>query len=172
MEDILLKIDEKEFNAKFDKDDYANIIINGKHYHIELLKKYSENIFTFAVNQKLMQVELELVQDENLLLSLDGLTYEISITNETKKLLAKFLKSGSSGNSSGNIIKAPMPGMIVKILVEKGAEIAKGDKLIIIEAMKMENALTSPVSGIIKTINAVEGTAVEKDTVLIEIEMY
>lgn len=67
-------------------------------------------------------------------------------------------------------VKAPMPGMILKILVEPGQVVNKGDGLIILEAMKMENMLKAAAPGTVKSIKAVERTAVEKGAVLIEME--
>lgn len=67
-------------------------------------------------------------------------------------------------------IKAPMPGLVLKILVEVGQEVNKGDGLIILEAMKMENVLKATGSAKVKAIKATEKTAVEKGTVLIELE--
>jgi len=65
-----------------------------------------------------------------------------------------------------------MPGMVVKILVEPGVEVHKGDSLMIVEAMKMENALKSPIRGKVKSIKVNEGEAVEKDALLMEIEPF
>jgi biotin carboxyl carrier protein len=102
---------------------------------------------------------------------MDGMSYSIDITDATKKLLEKYLKeSGALNNNTEFTIKAPMPGMIVKVLVSVGAEVKEGDKLVIVEAMKMENVLKSPVTGKVKSISANEGTAVDKNTVLIELE--
>lgn len=67
-------------------------------------------------------------------------------------------------------IKAPMPGMVLKILVTPGQQINKGDSLIILEAMKMENILKAAAPGTVKSIKAVEKVAVEKGAVLIEME--
>ena len=171
MENLILNIDGKEQKAKYDKDNFSVINIDGKNFNVELLKKYGSNTFSFAVNQKLMQVNIEVDNEKNLLIAYDGLTYQIEVTNETKKMLSKFIQMSSSSNHSGaGKMKAPMPGMVVKILTQEGAEVNIGDKLIIIEAMKMENSLSSPVAGIVKSIKVKEGTAVEKDAVMIEIE--
>jgi biotin carboxyl carrier protein len=173
MEDLVLKIEDKEYYTQYDKNDYSTIKLNGKPFQVELLKKYSENIFSFAVNQRLLQVELTVDENQNLLVSFDGLSYQIDVTNETKKMLGKFVQSSASGaGSRGGLIKAPMPGMVVKILVEPGTEVNKGDSLLIVEAMKMENVLKSPVRGRIKNIVVNEGTAVEKDALLIELEPF
>ena len=63
-------------------------------------------------------------------------------------------------------INSPMPGKVVKILVKENQEVNEGDGLLIIEAMKMENELRAPKSGIVKTIQAVEGATVESGAAL------
>jgi acetyl/propionyl-CoA carboxylase alpha subunit len=67
-------------------------------------------------------------------------------------------------------LKAPMPGLVLKIEVEVGQTIKEGDTLIVLEAMKMENVLKSPTDVVIKSIGVTEGNAVEKNEVLIEFE--
>ncbi|TAL68901.1 MAG: biotin/lipoyl-binding protein [Bacteroidetes bacterium] len=87
-------------------------------------------------------------------------------------MLGKFVQSSASGTGSSGQIKAPMPGMVVKILVEPGTEVHKGDSLLIVEAMKMENALKSPIRGKVRNVIVKEGTAVEKDALLMELEPF
>lgn len=172
MEDILLKIQNKEYTAHCDADDYNRIVINGKPYHVDLLKKFHENVFSFSVNQKLVQVEMDITQNSSKIdLTVDGFSYEVDISDSTKKLLEKYiLESGKGGAGEETEIKAPMPGMVVKVLVKEGMEVVEGDKLVIVEAMKMENVLKSPVKGKIEKIKAKEGEAVDKNQVLIELE--
>lgn len=171
MEDLILTINNKEFKAKFDKNDEAAVSINERPFSIELMKEYDNNIFSFAVDQKLVQVEFELSDSDNLIINYEGLSYEVDISNETKKLLEKFLiQSGAAAGGGAGTIKSPMPGMVVKILYMEGMPVSKGDNIIIIEAMKMENAIKAPVTGTVKKIHVSEGNAVEKDALLIEIE--
>jgi biotin carboxyl carrier protein len=61
-----------------------------------------------------------------------------------------------------------MPGMVLSILVKEGDEVKKGDTLLILEAMKMENSLKASADGQVKKVVAVKGTAVEKNQVLIQ----
>jgi biotin carboxyl carrier protein len=61
-----------------------------------------------------------------------------------------------------------MPGMVLNVLVQEGIAVKKGDALIVLEAMKMENILKSPSDGVIKKIIANKGKAVEKNEVLIQ----
>ncbi len=67
-------------------------------------------------------------------------------------------------------VKAPMPGLVLKILVSPGQQINKGDGLVILEAMKMENILKATGPATVKAVKVTEKTAVEKGTVLIELE--
>jgi biotin carboxyl carrier protein len=67
-----------------------------------------------------------------------------------------------------NDVKAPMPGMVFNVLVSEGQDIKKGDPLIVLEAMKMENVLKSPTDGTVKKIAVTKGVAVEKNQVLIQ----
>lgn len=67
-------------------------------------------------------------------------------------------------------IEAPMPGLILEVSVTEGQEVKEGDTLLILEAMKMENVLTSPRDGTIKAIKVAQGEAVEKKHVLITFE--
>lgn len=68
-----------------------------------------------------------------------------------------------------NVVKAPMPGLVLKLIVKDGEEIKAGDSLLILEAMKMENVIKSPGTGTIKLIRVKERDAVEKNQVLIEL---
>jgi biotin carboxyl carrier protein len=63
-------------------------------------------------------------------------------------------------------IKAPMPGMVLKVLVEEGAEVKKGENLFVLEAMKMENIIKSPADVTVKTIKIRPGDKVEKGQIL------
>ena len=71
-------------------------------------------------------------------------------------------------SSKVNQIKAPMPGMVLNVLVNEGTEVKKGDVLLVLEAMKMENMLKSPTDGVIKKIAVQKGNAVEKNQLLIQ----
>ncbi|HNH66215.1 MAG TPA: biotin/lipoyl-binding protein, partial [Bacteroidia bacterium] len=68
-----------------------------------------------------------------------------------------------------NDLKAPMPGLVLDILVSEGQTIQKGDSLLVLEAMKMENNLKAINDAVVKKINVSKGDKVEKNTVLIEL---
>lgn len=170
MTDIIVQIGENEHEASFVKNEPSNIVVNGNKYEIELLKEIAPNIHSLSVNNKVYQIEFDLDWDGISTIYLDGLDFEFAITDETKKLLKEFIKQAGGSLAEGvTQIKAPMPGMIVKVQVEEGQKVSKDDPIIIVEAMKMENAIKAPAAGIVNNIAVDEGQAVEKDALLMEI---
>jgi biotin carboxyl carrier protein len=99
--------------------------------------------------------------------SVDGQSYKMTLREPIDQLLSNMgmdLKAKSKAES----VKAPMPGMVLKVLVTPGQEVKKGDGLVILEAMKMENILKAGEDGTVKAIKVGERTAVEKGAILIE----
>jgi biotin carboxyl carrier protein len=101
-------------------------------------------------------------------------TAEIKVNNNIYTLTAKdqfdvlLDKMGLSSLMAAKVseIKAPMPGMVLKVLVEEGAEVKKGENLFVLEAMKMENIIKSPADVTVKTIKIRPGDKVEKGQIL------
>jgi len=75
----------------------------------------------------------------------------------------------SAGSNGEYSIIAPMPGMVVQFEVKVGDRVKEGDILVVLEAMKMQNNLTSKVNGVVKSLKVSPGTSVEKDQVLLTI---
>jgi len=75
------------------------------------------------------------------------------------------------GKSEKEIIKAPMPGKIIDVLVREGSAVLRGEPLVILEAMKMQNEIISPVNGTIINVVAKPNTNVMKDDLLVEIKL-
>ena len=100
---------------------------------------------------------------------LNNTTYTIEISDALDQQIEAM---GFQLQSSRNIsrIEAPMPGLILSVDVETGQEVAEGDTLLVLEAMKMENAILAPQAGKIKNIAVEKGMAVDKKSLLIEFE--
>lgn len=102
-------------------------------------------------------------------IDLNGNLYNIKISTPLDLLIEKMgFSSGSSKKL--NSITAPMPGIIIDLRVKERDEVKEGDVLFILEAMKMENAISAPKSAKIKKINAQMGSTVEKGKLIIELE--
>ena len=96
-------------------------------------------------------------------------TYNINILNELDVLI-KEMGFEVGATKKVNEIKAPMPGLILEINVKIGQEVKEDEGLLILEAMKMENVLTAPRDGVIKSISVNKSDAVEKNQLLITFE--
>lgn len=124
-----------------------NLLLNNKSYNILLVKAdYTEKKLVVKVNGKKYSLDVKDKYDE--------LLHNLGLDNIASKKV--------------NDIKAPMPGMVLNILVTEGQEVKKGDSLLVLEAMKMENVLKSPTDGVVKKIAAIKGNAVEKNQLLIQ----
>jgi biotin carboxyl carrier protein len=75
----------------------------------------------------------------------------------------------SKSTKKANEIKAPMPGMVLSVLVQEGQLVKAGESVLILEAMKMENVIKAPADCTVKQIKVKQGNAVEKNQVLIEL---
>ncbi len=95
--------------------------------------------------------------------------YEVEIFNQLDILIEEMgLSLGAA--QVVNDIKAPMPGLILDVIIKEGDEVKEGDYLLVLEAMKMENTLTAPRDGLVKSITVKKGETVEKNQLLIEME--
>lgn len=95
-----------------------------------------------------------------------------SFTVETPFSLQRMkVLSSKRGKVEQEFIKAPMPGKIIDVLVREGSTVIRGESLVILEAMKMQNEILSPVNGTIVKVSAKPNTNVMKDDVLVEIKV-
>ncbi len=101
-------------------------------------------------------------------LDVDGFRYEALALDERTRAI-RDLSATSEGARGPAPLKAPMPGLVVRIAVAVGDVVSVGQALVVVEAMKMENELRAASAGVVTAIKAVQGTAVEKGAVLVEL---
>ena len=125
----------------------------------------------WIVGEKSMNVEVVHADSEKKEFSVkvNNRVYQLQLKDRFDELL-KSLGMEAVGQKKVTDIKAPMPGMVLNILVHAGDVVEKDSPLLILEAMKMENVIKSPAAGTVKKIGAVKGVAVEKGAVLVEFE--
>ncbi|WP_057939472.1 acetyl-CoA carboxylase biotin carboxyl carrier protein subunit [Algoriphagus resistens] len=160
------------------------VTIQNKSYSVE---KTEEAIH---VNNQTINWDLQWISDRKIhliyenksieaeLISLDELTktIQIKLGNKTSSLQLKdrfdLLLEQMGMNNTASLalkeIKAPMPGLILDLKVKAGDEVKKGEVLLILEAMKMENILKSPGDGVVKAVKVSLNESVEKNQVLIQ----
>jgi pyruvate carboxylase subunit B len=99
----------------------------------------------------------------------DGFRFDVEALDERTRAIRQL--AGAAAPPAGPAaIAAPMPGLVIRVLVQEGDRVQTGQPMVVIEAMKMENELRAPAAGQVRTIHVQPGTAVEKGTRLIELE--
>jgi biotin carboxyl carrier protein len=106
-------------------------------------------------------------EEKRVVVKVNGQSFSVQLKDRFDDLL-KSLGMESTGAAKLKEIKAPMPGMVLQILVEADQEVEKDTPLIILEAMKMENVIKAPAAGKVKRVATEKGIAVEKNALLIE----
>ena len=138
--------------------DWDLIEVRENTFHIiKDRKSYNATLISFNAEEKTM------------VLNVNGNDYEISVKDKNDLLLQQ-LGISAKTSSAVQFIKAPMPGLIINVSVKVGDEVKKGDTLLILEAMKMENVIKSPRDGKVKKISVELRKAVEKNQVMLEFE--
>ena len=98
-----------------------------------------------------------------------GRAFELDVKSAQAAALEEALAAGGLGSHGGDVIRAPMPGRVVRVLVAVGEEVEADAPVLIVEAMKMENELRCTAGGTVKTISVAEGDTVDAGQVLCEI---
>jgi biotin carboxyl carrier protein len=131
--------------------------VNLKAYHIILngYEGYNAEIVSFDAQEKSAQIKI------------NGNNYMVTAKDQFDLLLDQMGLSSLNATKVREI-KAPMPGLVLKMFVNVGDEVKKGDNLFILEAMKMENIIKSPADVTVKAIKMKSGDKVEKGQVLLE----
>ncbi|GAB4045345.1 acyl-CoA carboxylase biotin carboxyl carrier protein subunit [Spirosoma litoris] len=142
--------------------------LNGELFAWDLVKLSDRTFHILHQNRSFTAEVLELnTAEKTVTLKINGHIYPVKLKDRFDQLLEKMGMS-TLASAKINELKAPMPGLIVGISVQPGDEVRKGDSLLILEAMKMENMLKAPADATIKTIRVSKGDRVEKGQVLVE----
>ena len=97
----------------------------------------------------------------------NGFDLLVSLKTEIEHRFSKYSSETKIGDKK---LTVPMPGIIINLLVSQGDQVKKGQGLVIIEAMKMENELKSPRDAVVTSIHVTRGDSVDKGTLLMELE--
>ena len=107
--------------------------------------------------------------EKTFVIRINNNNYNLQLKDQYDELLQS-LGIDSLNNQKESEIKAPMPGRVLDIMLSAGSSVVKGDGVLVLEAMKMENVIKSPTDGVIKKIAVIKDQAVEKNEVLVEFE--
>jgi glutaconyl-CoA/methylmalonyl-CoA decarboxylase subunit gamma len=133
----LVKVDGKELDLSYDEvDDLGQVVLlsQGKSYGLSIEGN-----------------------DTRVAITLAGHFYDVELEDERER--AAHAAEGAAGKSGGTV-SSVMPGVVVEVLVKKGAEVEKGDPLLILSAMKMQNEIAAPSAGVVKDLHVNAGQTV------------
>ena len=163
MSKVTVIVDGREFavdvTSSLVQGDELAVVCNGQMRRVSVPDLASDNRFEWAV---IDGRPYEIVVDSNLhwIKAHDGL-HEIEVVDQSI--------SFSRPASGDGRVKAPIPGLIVRVLVEPGQAVEPGQPLLVLEAMKMENEIMAPRGGVVSELNASPGQSVRLNDLLIEI---
>lgn len=154
-------IEGEQYEIEIGEDD---ILVNGEHFVIDFQELPEGNMVSLLINNQSLEAVVE-TEDDIATVLIRGELYEVQVQDERAYRLAQ--ARGTTKTVTGNAeVKSPMPGIIIAVPIEVGTAVTEGDKIVILESMKMENELRSPRSGIVLAVNVAAGASVEKGQVL------
>ena len=158
-------IDEKEFIV--DIVDDHHVVVNDKVFEVDFESVSGQPLYSLLINGQSHEAYVYAAGDEWQVLLL-GRQYPVKVENEREKRLRG--SAGGKVQESGEFqLKAPMPGLVVAIPVSEGQQIEKGQVLVILESMKMQNELKSPRAGKVERVKVKAGESVEQRQLLLNV---
>jgi len=130
--------------------------IGDQEYPVDFFQA-QENVYSLIIDQQSYEVDIDEHGNGSYSLLLRGEHFAVQLVDERKKKLAEKRDAGATKRQQ---IKSPMAGNIWKVLKNQGESVKAGEVLIILEAMKMENEIRSPIDGVVSSMDAVAGNAV------------
>ena len=158
-------------NQTFDiQEDKSGLIVNNQPFNWDMVESRN-NVFSIIYKNRSFNAEvLEAdYQVKSFLIKVDKNKYTV-LAKDRFDILLDQLGMSNANASKVNDLKAPMPGLIVDVKVQVGDMVKKGDIILILEAMKMENVLKAVGDGKVKTVKVTPKQNVEKNQILIEFE--
>jgi biotin carboxyl carrier protein len=156
-------INDKQFEIEIKGD--GSVLVDGVRVEVDFLE-LEENLHSMIQDTRSVELAIE-EHGGNYEVQMGGRLYEVTVLDQRALLMAQ--RKGGLGAGSGEI-HAPMPGLIVDILVKTGDTVEQGQTVIILESMKMQNELKAPRSGKIGTVSVQARQTVDKGTLLLNIQ--
>ncbi|MCB2198173.1 biotin/lipoyl-binding protein [bacterium] len=145
------------------------VMIDGEEIQLDVRPKSVPDHYSMLGNGESYIIAVEPRDEPNQYrVHAGGYDFDADVISKREAFLRDYLRAAGVGKAEGRI-KAPMPGLIIKIEMQEGEDVLQGDSVLVMEAMKMENEIKAPISGTLKELNVREGDAVEKGQILFEI---
>jgi pyruvate carboxylase subunit B len=159
-------VGERSFDIQVSED--GQLTVNDATVQVGF-ERVGEDSFLLLVDGQSLPVVIEQTDGDTLRVTLNGRVTTVQVKDERAMLLERFGLADAAGAHEQEI-RAPMPGLVLNVMVEEGQEVQEGDGLIVLEAMKMENELRAQADGVVAKVQVAAGDAVGKNDLLLELE--
>src|SRR5512134_3544184 len=148
--------------------DEKHVSVDGKIYNVDFESVSGQPVFSLIVDGKSHEAYVQ-EGDDNWQVLMRGRLYPVKVEDEREKRLRAAAGAGVAETGEFHL-KAPMPGLIVAIPVTEGQEVKKGQVLLVLESMKMQNELKAPRDGVVNRIKVKVGESVEQKQSLLGVQ--
>ncbi len=159
-------VDDKEFLVEI--IDEKHVSVNGKTYEVDFEAVSGQPVYSLIVNGRSHESYVQ-PDDDAWQVLLRGRLYPVKVEGEHEKRLRGAAGGGMTETGEFHL-KAPMPGLVVAMPVTEGQHVKKGQVLVILESMKMQNELKSPRDGVVNRIRVRVGESVEQKQALLSVQ--
>lgn len=144
------------------------VLVNGVERHVDFTSMGQIAIYSLIIDHQSYEAAVEVIEGQHHVL-IDGNLYEVGVVDERTLRLRQSMSSGMEATGEV-VLRSPMPGLIVSVPVVVGQTVSKGQTLVILESMKMENELKAPRDGTVSRLECAAGDSVEQNKVLVTID--
>ncbi|MBM4263168.1 MAG: biotin/lipoyl-binding protein [Deltaproteobacteria bacterium] len=164
---FIAKLGEQSYTVEIEESGKSvyRVNVDGHEFVVDG-KKTGRTNYSLIVDNRSFEIEVDNSEDEYRVL-VDGRVYHINLLDERRVRVGEASGAALQGRQK---VSVPMPGKIIALLVAEGDAVEKGQGLVIVEAMKMENEVHSPIAGEVKEIKVKPGDTVEGGAVLVIVE--
>jgi biotin carboxyl carrier protein len=165
---FIARLGEQSFTVEIEESSKSvyRVSVDGHEFVVDG-KKTGRTNFSLIVDNRSFEIEVDNREDEYRVL-VDGRNYHIQLIDERRVRIGG--EAAGAQAQGRQKVSVPMPGKVIAILVAEGDAVEKGQGLVIVEAMKMENEVHSPIAGEVKEIKVKTGDTVEGGAVLVIVE--
>jgi biotin carboxyl carrier protein len=165
---FIAKLGEQSYTVEIEETGKSvyRVAVDGNEFIVDG-KKTGRTNYSLIVDNRSFEVEVDNTDDEYRVL-VDGRSYHVTLVDE-RRVRVGGAQAGLELEGRQRV-SVPMPGKVIAVLVSEGDTVEKGQGLVIVEAMKMENEVHSPISGEVKEIKVKPGDTVEGGAVLVIVE--
>lgn len=147
--------------------DGNSVEVNGKVRLVDAVP-LGHSLWSFLIDGRSVTAHIEPLEGGRIRVTLGNRAVEVRVRGD-RDLLLERTGSLHGARAPGKEIRAPMPGLVLAVLVQAGQRVEPGSSLVVIEAMKMENEIRAPVPAVVRAVHVSPGDAVTKNTLLIEL---